>query len=130
VLQTEGPNAIGGNGGCLGYSGTPFQSNCPPSTTGITPSVAVEFYAYQNVPYDINSNHVAILTNGQLNDLDAQTPYGVTIQGVVFGPINCTAKTHVRSVEARGTPARTVPAASQSSTCFFTMQIIGPNTTC
>jgi hypothetical protein len=78
VLQTEGPTAVGGNGGCLGYSGTPLASNCPPSTTGITPSVAVEFDDFENSPYDINDNHVAILTDGLLNDTDPQTPYGVT----------------------------------------------------
>jgi hypothetical protein len=42
------------------------------------PSVAVEFDRFQNSPYDINDNHVAILTGGQLNDTDPQTPYGVT----------------------------------------------------
>ncbi len=76
VLQTEGPTALGGNGGCLGYAGS--GSNCPPYTGGIMPSVAVEFDTFQNNPYDINDNHVAILTGGQLNDMDPQTPYGVT----------------------------------------------------
>jgi len=78
VLQTQGPTAVGGNGGCLGYAGAPVQSNCPPADGGMSPSVAVEFDTYQNTPYDINDNHVAILTNGQVNDLDPQTPYGVT----------------------------------------------------
>jgi hypothetical protein len=76
VLQTEGPTALGGNGGCLGYAGT--GPGCPPFTGGIMPSVAVEFDRFQNSPYDINDNHVAILTGGQLNDTDPQTPYGVT----------------------------------------------------
>jgi hypothetical protein len=78
VLQTQGLTAVGGNGGCLGYAGAPLQSNCPPATGGISPSVAVEFDDYDNAPYDINGNHVAILTDGQVNDLDPQTPYGVT----------------------------------------------------
>ena len=64
VLQTESANALGGDGGSLGYM-------------GITPSVAVEFDTWQNAG-DINGNHVAILTDGQLNDIDPQTPYGVT----------------------------------------------------
>ena len=64
VLQTQGASAIAANGGDLGYA-------------GITPSVAVEFDTWQN-PFDINDNHVAILTNGQMNDLDPRTPYGVT----------------------------------------------------
>jgi hypothetical protein len=78
VLQTQGPKAVGGNGGCLGYAGAPLAGDCPPATGGVSPSVAVEFDDYDNAPYDINDNHVAILTDGQLNDLDPQTPYGVT----------------------------------------------------
>ena len=65
VLQTEGASALGANGGGLGY-------------VGIAPSVAVEFDTWQNAGIDINDNHVAILTNGQLIDHDSQTPYGVT----------------------------------------------------
>ena len=77
ILQTEGPTALGAGGGCLGYAGS--GSNCTaPYAGGITPSVAVEFDTWQNSPFDINDNHVAILTDGQLNDLDPQTPYGVT----------------------------------------------------
>ncbi len=75
VLQTEGPDALGANGGCLGYAWT---SGCSGATSGIAPSVAIEFDDYQNSPFDNNSNHVAILTNGQLNDTDPQSPYGVT----------------------------------------------------
>lgn len=88
VLQTEGPTALGAGGGCLGYSGTPGISCGTPSSGGIMPSVAVEFDDYQNVPWDINSNHVAILTNGQTNDTDSQTPYGVA-NCQPTGPFGC-----------------------------------------
>ena len=64
VLQTQGANALGGDGESMGYG-------------GIAPSVAVEFDTWQN-SFDINGNHVAILTDGQLNDIDPQTPYGVS----------------------------------------------------
>jgi hypothetical protein len=64
VLQTESASALGANGGDLGYA-------------GVAPSIAVEFDTWQNL-FDINDNHVAILTNGVMSDLDPQTPYGVT----------------------------------------------------
>jgi hypothetical protein len=65
TIQTQSANALGASGGDLGY-------------TGITPSVAVEFDTWDNGGTDINDNHVAVLTDGQLIDLDPQTPYGVT----------------------------------------------------
>ena len=73
VLQTEGPTALGSNGGNLGYA-----NGSNGTVPGITPSVAVEFDDYDNSPYDMNDNHVAILTGGIMNDQDPQTPYGVT----------------------------------------------------
>jgi hypothetical protein len=75
VIQTEGANAVGPVGGYLGYG-------------GITPSVAIEFDTFQN-PWDINDNHVAILTNGAMNDLDPQTPYGVTACQPKTGLFGC-----------------------------------------
>jgi hypothetical protein len=64
VLQAQSANALGANGGSLGY-------------TGITPSVAVEFDTWHNVGVDLNDNHVGILTSGQFIEIDPQTPYGV-----------------------------------------------------
>ena len=87
ILQTEGPTALGGSGGCLGYLGN--NAACPSTPAGITPSVAVEFDTYENAG-DINDNHIAILTDGNFNDLDPQTPYGVTDCSVAgtFGCMN------------------------------------------
>jgi hypothetical protein len=85
VLQTQGANALGPNGEDLGY-------------LGITPSVGIEFDTYQNSPFDINGNHVAILTNGQLNDIDPQTPYGVTSCQPSIGVFGCMSNGDVWSV--------------------------------
>jgi hypothetical protein len=65
VLQTESVNALGADGGDLGY-------------VGITPSVAVEFDTWHNDGVDFNDNHIGILTGGQFIEIDPQTPYGVT----------------------------------------------------
>lgn len=50
LVQTEGPRALGGWGGGLGYR-------------GIRHSVAVEFDTFQNAP-DPNDNHVAVVLDG------------------------------------------------------------------
>jgi len=50
LVQSEGPRALGGWGGGLGYR-------------GIKKSVAVEFDTFQNTP-DPNSNHLAVALNG------------------------------------------------------------------
>jgi hypothetical protein len=85
VLQTDGATALGGTGGNEGYG-------------GITPSVGVEFDTYYNAGIDINDNHVAILTDGQLNDADSQTPYGVTNCQPPTGVFGCMANGDVWSV--------------------------------
>ena len=64
VIQAQGSDALGANGGSLGYG-------------GITPSVAVEFDTFQN-PGDPSDNYVAILTDGVMTGADPQIPYGVT----------------------------------------------------
>jgi hypothetical protein len=50
LVQTEGPRALGGWGGGLGYR-------------GIKKSVAVEFDTFQNTP-DPSSNHLAVVLGG------------------------------------------------------------------
>lgn len=50
VLQNDGPRALGGYGGSLGYG-------------GLTHSVAVELDTFRN-PQDVDNNHIAVVTGG------------------------------------------------------------------
>ncbi len=74
VLQAESATALGGQGGCLGYAGSPAVGRCGPKPGSIMPSIAVEFDTWGGY----NDNHVGILTNGEFLEIDPQTPYGVT----------------------------------------------------
>jgi hypothetical protein len=85
MLQTESATALGGGGGGLGYA-------------NIAPSVAVEFDTWTNAPFDINDNHVAILTGGLLNDAGSQTPYGVGSCANPVGVFGCMANGDIWSV--------------------------------
>jgi hypothetical protein len=75
IIQAESATTLGANGGNLGY-------------TGITPSIAVKFDTWQDSG-DINDNNVAILTNGVLNAIDPQSPYGVTACQPPSGLFGC-----------------------------------------
>ncbi|MEV6597200.1 L-type lectin-domain containing protein [Actinoplanes sp. NPDC051346] len=72
VLQNDGPRAIGGHGGSLGYG-------------GMTHSVAVEFDTFRN-PNDVDNNHVAVVTGGasdQAQSMVAPSPiqmFGQTVR--------------------------------------------------
>jgi hypothetical protein len=84
TLQTEGATALGANGGDLGYA-------------GITPSVAVGFKTWQD-PGNFNDNYVSVFTNGEINDLDPKTPYGVTACQPSTGVFGCMSNGDVWSV--------------------------------
>jgi hypothetical protein len=68
VIQTDGPRAIGGLGGSIGYG-------------GMTHSVAVEFDTYRN-PDDLDNNHVAVVTAGRS---DVPQPGAATSPIPLFG---------------------------------------------
>ncbi|OJF12233.1 hypothetical protein BG844_21825 [Couchioplanes caeruleus subsp. caeruleus] len=55
VLQNDGPTAIGGHGGSIGYG-------------GMTHSVAVELDTFRN-PNDVDNNHVAVVTAGAAGEV-------------------------------------------------------------
>jgi hypothetical protein len=70
VVQTQGPRALGGWGGGLGYR-------------GIKKSVAVEFDIFQNKP-DPNSNHLAVVLAGDPDKHAAVAAAPVPLYGKPF----------------------------------------------
>jgi hypothetical protein len=71
VIQNDGPAALGGSGGSLGYG-------------GLTHSVAVEFDTYQN-EHDPNDNHIAVVENGHSGTVhDATVPARISLTGDPF----------------------------------------------
>jgi hypothetical protein len=70
VAQSQGPRALGGWGGGLGYR-------------GIRDSVAVEFDIYQNRP-DPNSNHLAVSLGGNPDRYDSAAESSIPLYGRPF----------------------------------------------
>lgn len=82
------PTGLGTGGGDLGYG-------------GVGNSVAIEFDTFQNGGPDANSNHVAVDTNGALNNLFLASPGGQQFCG--FGSIsgdNCMSNGDIWTVTA------------------------------
>ena len=57
----------------------------------------MEFDDWRN-DWDTNDNHVSVLTNGLMNDLDPQTPYGQVNCQPSTGQFGCMNNGHVWSV--------------------------------
>jgi lectin family protein len=70
VVQTQGPRALGGWGGGIGYR-------------YIAPSVAVEFDTFQNTP-DPSSNHLAVVMNGNPDAHAAVSEAPIPLYGKPF----------------------------------------------
>jgi hypothetical protein len=70
LVQTEGPRALGGWGGGLGYR-------------GIKKSVAVEFDTFQNTP-DPSSNHLAVVLGGNPDQHSAVGEPSIPLYGQPF----------------------------------------------
>src|SRR5262249_54729912 len=79
VLQTAAPTALGDFGGRIGYSGVLN------GTTGMAPSIGVEFDTFQNPEYgDTDSNHVGIDINGSVFSVQARNVPGRFDDGNVW----------------------------------------------
>jgi hypothetical protein len=82
---------LGSAGAAGGYA------NLVSTATGIPDSIGIEFDTFKN-DWDINNNHVSILTGGAEKETAAQTPYGVAN---CISPVNvkgCLANGHLWSV--------------------------------
>ncbi|WP_067508232.1 L-type lectin-domain containing protein [Actinoplanes sp. TFC3] len=94
VFQGAGNKALGWDGGGMGYS-------------GIKPSLAVEFDTYKN-PYDINANHVAIVTGGnaEVQTVSATAPVnlvGKEYRGtVIYDPATKNLRVFVSAASVAG----------------------------
>ena len=90
LVQTDGPRALGGWGGGMGYR-------------GIKPSVAVEFDTFQNTT-DPNSNHLAVVIGGNPDVHRAVGDPMIPLYGkpflarVAYDPANYDLKVYVKAL--------------------------------
>lgn len=113
VLQTEGPGALGGHGGSLGY-GHPSDGDAR-----IAPSLAVEFDAWSNRPdgFDPATQHVGVTVDGDIAQHLAASDPGFSLHsgGPVYAWISYDASGHTlrvfasRSSTPPAQPLLTVP---------------------
>jgi hypothetical protein len=98
MIQNDprGTAALGFTGGALGYATDDLGGG--PGAPGIQNSVAVEFDLYANFNAETNANHVAVLTNGVLNDTHLIDP-GFSLQNATVNAwVDYYAATHILNV--------------------------------